>query len=373
MNRNITVYAIWNLIPEIATPEISLKANNNKITINWDKQVLAEKYEISYSTNNKKWTKKTVTSNSYVFKNLTYNKKYYYKVRAYDGTKWSKYSNVLTKKVVPNKVNNLMIKGANTNKIKLEWDKVGATGYEVYRSTDNKKWTKVSTITKNTTVFFDDTKLKANKTYYYKVRAYKTASGKKVYGSYSNVVETKTAPLKPNFNVKLESLNEMRLIVEFSKGASLYVVQKSTDGKTYTLLENLYKPENIIVSELELGKTYYYRVRACNSQNRCSDWITKSLKLTTKTPSISLKTSSKKVTITVGNVIGADGYEIYRSTSKNGKYKLVKTLIDIDGIYIYNDKTTKGYYYYYKVRSYKIVNGNKVYSAYSGIKSIKSK
>ena len=53
----------------------------------------------------------------------------------------------------------------------------------------NKNYKKIATInnSKNT---FKDSSLSKNKTYYYKVRAYKTSNGKKVYGSYSSVKST---------------------------------------------------------------------------------------------------------------------------------------------------------------------------------------
>ena len=47
-------------------------------------------------------------------------------------------------------------------------------------STDNKKWKSASTIKKNGTLEVNIKKLKANKKYYFKVRAYKKVSGKKL-------------------------------------------------------------------------------------------------------------------------------------------------------------------------------------------------
>lgn len=75
----------------------------------------------------------------------------------------------------------------NKKKVTLKWKKVkNANGYVVYRATKkNGKYTKVKTITKASTVKFTDKKVKKGKTYYYKVRAYKKASGTKVYGTYS--------------------------------------------------------------------------------------------------------------------------------------------------------------------------------------------
>ena len=90
------------------------------------------------------------------------------------------------------------------------------------------------------------------------------------------------------------------------------------------------------------------------------------------TPKLSLTAGKKKVAIKWGKVTGASGYEVFMSTSKSGKYKGIKSA---------NQKTytftktglTKGKTYYFKVRTYKKVNGKKVYSTYSSIKSVKVK
>lgn len=59
--------------------------------------------------------------------------------------------------------------------ITLKWSKVsGASGYEIYRaSTKNGVYKKVKTITSGTKTTYKDTGLTKNKTYYYRVRAYK--------------------------------------------------------------------------------------------------------------------------------------------------------------------------------------------------------
>ena len=76
---------------------------------------------------------------------------------------------------------------------KITWEKVsGASGYEIYSATSkNGKYKKVMTIKKGGTVSYKNTKLKKGKTYYYKVRAYRTVNGKKVYGAYSSVKSVK--------------------------------------------------------------------------------------------------------------------------------------------------------------------------------------
>ena len=350
-----------------SAPVIKVKDGiDNTIDITWNQILNASEYLVYSSTDNKKWTKIATTSELfYKVKSLTYGKKYYFKVKAQNSSNY-KTSAVVSGKTNPNKVK-LSIASASTNNVKLSWDKVNTTGYEVYM---NGK--KITTITKNGTLTYNKTKLKANTTYKFKVRAYKTVSKKKIYGPFSSELSTKTAPVKPSLSLSLKTLTEMNIKIGFVNGASKYTVQKSLDGKTYELLEDLTGAKTLVASELEIGKIYYYRVRACNTQGRCSGWVTKSLKQTTKTPSYSLKTTSKKVTITLKSVEGADGYEIHRATKKKGKYTKVKELTSESEL-VYNNKTKKGTTYYYKVRSYKMVDGEKVYSPYSSIKSIKSK
>ncbi len=352
----------------LSTPVLKYTVNNNAITLTYNNS--GQKYEIWRSTDNKNWKKiKELTTLTYTNKSLTYGTTYYYKVRAVDGKKYSKYSNVVKKKIVPAKVANLTITSAGTNNVKIKYDKVSTTGYEVYMGTKTTNMKLVKDITSNGTLTYNKTGLKANTTYYFKVRAYKTVSGKKVYGSWSTTVNTKTAPAKPTLKLSIKSLEEMNVVVGKASGASKYDLQLSTDG-TFRMGEILPTYGTYVKSGHELGKTYYFRVRACNSQSRCSGWVTASLKQTPKTPWVGLKTSSKKVTITLSNV-SADGYEIYRATSKTGTYKLIKTLTNTP--LVYDNKTSKGTTYYYKVRAYKTVNGKKIYSPYSSIKSIVSK
>ena len=75
----------------------------------------------------------------------------------------------------------------------VKWKKVSdATGYQVYRATaKNGTYKKVAAIKKNATVKYVNKSLKSGKTYYYKVRAYKTANGITAYGNFSAVKKVK--------------------------------------------------------------------------------------------------------------------------------------------------------------------------------------
>lgn len=85
------------------------------------------------------------------------------------------------------KVTNLKVKNKKKRKAVITWKKVkNASGYQIYRATKkNGKFKKVKTVKGNRVVKYTNTKLKKNKKYYYKVRAYRTVKGKKVYGAFS--------------------------------------------------------------------------------------------------------------------------------------------------------------------------------------------
>lgn len=78
--------------------------------------------------------------------------------------------------------------------LKLTWKRdVKATGYQAMVATDKKfkKNKKTAAIRKNKTVTKTFTKLKRGKTYFAKVRAYKKAGKKNIYGAYSKVKKAK--------------------------------------------------------------------------------------------------------------------------------------------------------------------------------------
>ena len=63
-------------------------------------------------------------------------------------------------------------------------------------------------------------------------------------------------------------------------------------------------------------------------------------------------------------------YEVYRATSKSGTYSKVKTTKQNEFLH---KSVSTGKTYYYKVRGYHKVNGIKVYSKFSEVKSVKTK
>lgn len=131
------------------------------------------------------------------------------------------------------------------------------------------------------------------------------------------------------------------------------------------------------IKKLKAGTEYKYKVKAYktidNKKYYGSYSSTLKTATKTKTPKISeLTTKSKKATIKWKKVSGASGYQIYMSTSKNGKYSKIKTASKSSTSYT-KTELKKNKKYYFKIRSYKTVDGKKIYSSYSSVKNIKVK
>ena len=162
-------------------------AGTTSVKLTWGKAAGADKYKVYRATSARGTYKlvKTTSSLSTTDRKLTTGKNYYYKVRALGGRNfYSSYTAVAKVKPVPAKVT-LKAK-AGKRSATLSWTKVsGASGYKVYRATEkNDSYKRIYTTSKTKVV---NKSLKKGRTYYYKVRAYKTVKGKKIYGAYSAV------------------------------------------------------------------------------------------------------------------------------------------------------------------------------------------
>ena len=182
-----------------------------------------------------------------------------------------------------------------------------------------------------------------------------------------------------NFAAVKSATNEATLTWEAAPTAQGYKVYRST-SKTGTYEEIADVNALTYVDTVAMGKTYYYKVTPYKTVNgvlqtgELSDYA--SLAFKPGKPTITVKkASTTSATISWDAVEDADGYRIYRATSKDGTYKSVKTITDPATLSWKNTKLTKGKTYYYKVKAFTLdVDGEtKVFSSYSSAKSVKLK
>jgi hypothetical protein len=149
------------------------------------------------------------------------------------------------------------------DRIKIRWGSApGANEYGIYRATTiGGTYYKIG---KTTSTSFENIKLAYGKTYYYKIRVFKTIHGSsKISISNSYITHAKTELQSPT-NLRAKRLKSTAIIVTWqgTRGALGYQLfsKISSTGK-YKLLKTTTNGK-YTNTKLTKGKTYYYRVRA---------------------------------------------------------------------------------------------------------------
>ena len=188
-------------------PGVTLTYQNKKLKKNTD-------YTVSYS-NNKKIGKATITIKG---------------KGSFYGTRTK------TFKILPKKVSSFK-KKSGTKMITLSWKKnAKATGYIIYRkaSYNAKTYKKVKAIKTNATKKWLNTKLKADREYFYRIRAYTTVGTTKYYSEYTYL----TAPTLPGSRKAVLKKSLKMYSTPTLTGASLVKIPKKAAvtylGRTYT-------------------------------------------------------------------------------------------------------------------------------------------
>ena len=179
----------------------------------------------------------------------------------YSGTK------TLTYTILPKQVTGLKNSKSATTSITLSWTKAtGAKYYDVYGSTDGKTFKKISTVSTNSlkVTKVNGKALAPGKTYYFKVRA--LDSTKKLIGSFSSVLKTGTQTKAPTIS-KLSSTKSKQATVTWGKvvGAKSYIVNTSTDGKTFKAVKTGLTGTSYTITKLTGGKKIYVKILAVNA------------------------------------------------------------------------------------------------------------
>ena len=256
--------------------DLQTKAINYKtVQISWSSVDNADGYMVYRRTADSGWKKiaSRVTDISYKDQKAVTGTTYYYTVKAYSYAWGEMTVSSYDKDGVAGKARLGKVKIATANSesystIRVTWNKVsGANGYRVYRSTSKDgKYTAIGSTAKNSAVTFLDKKAVTGKTYYYKVRAYRNVSGKKVYGSYSATEKAKAVLSAPTLSAGSTSKTA---VLEWSKvkGADGYQVYASdSQNGTYTRIK-ITKGTGATDESLLTGKTRYYKVRAYRKVN----------------------------------------------------------------------------------------------------------
>lgn len=194
-----------------------------------------------------------------------------------------------------------------------------------------------------------------------------------------NYTGTKTI----SFNIVIPKLKGVK-VKKYTDNSITFSWKKDTLVKGYEIYNSKNRRVKVVnkntitsatVSKLKANKAATYRVRSyvvSGGKRYFSSFVkikaSTGPKATTITSIASSK--SKQASIKWKKIKGATNYQVYRSTSKKGKYKKLTTTKKTS----YTDKkATGGKTYYYKIRVGKKSSLGTLYSSYSPVRSIKAK
>ena len=178
-----------------------------------------------------------------------------------------------------------------------------------------------------------------------------------------------------------KSVSSVKLSWEKITGVNGYIILKAASAKgEYEEVKviNDNKTVSYTDNKLKCGTTYYYKVKAYRTigEKTYVGEASDALKYKAKPAKAVIKkvyAKNNAAQLNWARQKDVSGYKIYRSTSKAGTYKLVKTIKSNKTVKWTNKKLKDKKKYYYKVRAYRNVNGKVVYGYYSTVKSVKTK
>ena len=163
------------------------------------------------------------------------------------------------------------------------------------------------------------------------------------------------------------STGKVKVTWERVEGAETYQIYRATSKNgTYKLMKTV-TGTTYTNTTATVGKTYYYYVVAVAEDGTTSESSaikSRTCDLPQPKVTVSNNATNGKVKLNWEKVEGAVGYKVYRSETKDGTYKLMKT---VTGTTYTNTSAAAGKTYYYKVKA--IAENSAADSAYSEVKS----
>lgn len=187
------------ILPQKVNSVSIAKNSATTVTVSWGKVDKVSGYEIlKYDANKNSFVHAvfaSADSTSYQFTKLQNSALHSYVVKAYktiDGDKYfGEQSDAVSMFIKPAKAQLTSVTMKNST-LNVEWKKLDCTGYEIIYTTDSKfkKGLKTVKIKNSNTTKKAIKKLKKDKKYYVKVRAYAVNNGEKIYGSKSTMLSS---------------------------------------------------------------------------------------------------------------------------------------------------------------------------------------
>ena len=346
---------------------LSSTAGSGKITVSWEPVEGAVNYEIFRAEDAGDWTRLTTgtdtkITDTAVQAGVTYS----YKVRAVakKTAADSAFSAEKSKTYVLARPEITVSKDAATGKVVVSWQAVdGAVGYEVYHSTSSDGGYELVNSTTQTSLRDDTAEIGVK--YYYKVKAAaENAAGNSTYSSWKSGTYTLA---KPEITLSTDAATG-KVVVSWRAvdGAAGYEVHRSTKSDGEYKLVGTTSEAGWKDDSTEVGKTYYYKVKAVAEKtagnSSYSSWKSRTCKLAQPEVTLTNDAATGRVLLSWNAINGAVEYKVYRSDAQSGTYTRIRTTTSLS----YMDQSGEmGRTYYYKIRA--VAETTAADSAYSSI------
>jgi len=233
--------------------------------------------------------------------------------------------------------------------VSVAWDgSIGATAYNVYRSTDGTTFNLDASVSGTS---FVDQSLSNGVSYWYQVTAANTA-GESAAGAAVSAVP-QIAPAAPTrlSATPVNAAASVSLQWTVTPGVGQYVVKRAKfSGGPWVVIASNVQATSFTDVDASYSHTYYYAVSAVTAGGEES--VNSNVVSATVVPA-----APTNLTATAGNAqvalawsasTGATSYEIFRSTTKGSGYTLIAS---VTGTSYTNTRLTNGTTYYYVVQA----------------------
>ena len=243
--------------------------SGSAIKLDWSKNDKATGYVIEQYKGGK-WTALATTKNNttltFTVKGLASATVYSFRIKSFrtvnGKTDYSEYTSLKAATSFGG-VNNLTVKSYTASAITLAWNKnASASGYVVEQYKGG-KWTQIAKTSSNATVTYTVNGLKADTTYTFRVRAYKTAAGKTIYSEYTRLAAKTRIAKVATFTGSAVSASAVKLDWSKNDKATGYVIEQYKGGK-WTVLATTKNNTTLTftVKGLARNTTYSFRIKA---------------------------------------------------------------------------------------------------------------
>ena len=347
-----------------------VQADATSAKVTWAYMSGAKSYEVWRSVNDNEHFEliRTTSGTAIQDRNLIDGQTYYYKVRAYDDSGetivYGEFSDELYLCIIGAPVI-ATLEQNGSNSVFITWDKVNdADGYELWRSTDGSNYSSVKSVVTASTYNYS---LAVGETYFYKVRAYKTVDGTKVYGNYSKAVAVKILGAPDVTSLLQNGSNGVKLAWSGDDHADGYELWRSLteDNGVFTKVKNVTGTSTTSFGLYETVATYKLRSYATVNGKKVYGPFGDAMSITilgTPTFKEALQASTSSVSLVWNEVEGATSYKVYRSSSPDSGFTLIKT---VTGTETKTYSLQSGNTYYFKLKAVMNENGVAREGAYS--------